>query len=192
MPPMTDESSSTPSSATPASSAPSSTGPRPVTTEGGTPLAAEGSAQAGRSVEEQKSETPKGDVGRGERPAAPQRVSRTGRVPVDEIANGIAQAGRQMSSKLRELLLGTVVLRIVDRSRAFSFDPKDGGFTFQETQGAAARNATGDCVIDLTELSLQRMWNGDLNPQIAMLSDKITISGKADLAVYFFNLVSPK
>jgi hypothetical protein len=187
MPPMTDESSSTPSSI-----APPSTTPRSVTSEGGAPLSAEGGAQGGRAGEEQRSEASKGDAGRAERPAAPQRVSRSGRVPVDEIANGIAQAGRQMSSKLRELLLGTVVLRIVDRSRAFSFDPKDGGFAFQETQGAAARNVTGDCVVDLTELSLQRMWNGELNPQIAMLSDKITISGKADLAVYFFNLVSPK
>ncbi len=119
-------------------------------------------------------------------------ASRTGKVAVEEIAAGISTAGRQMSPKLRELLMGTVVLRVLDRSRAFLFDPKGEGFPMQESSGPAAKTIKGDCVIDLTEMSLQRMWNGELNPQIAMLSDKVTISGKSELAVYFFNLISPK
>lgn len=128
----------------------------------------------------------------GQKASPERRASRSGKVPVDEIAAGISLAGRQMSSKLRELLMGTVAVRVVDRSRAFVFDPKAEGFPVQESSGPGAKSAKADCVIDLTETSLQRMWNGELNPQIAMLSDKVTISGKAELAVYFFNLVSPK
>jgi len=152
------------------------------------PVVSASPAPAGETV---AAPTAAPNTGPGPQPSAARRAPpRTGKVALDEIAASISAAGKSMSPKLRELLTGTVALRIVDRQRAFVFDPQAPGFTLTEFSGAEARSAKADCQIDLTESSLQRMWNGELNPQIAMLSDKITVSGKADLSVYFFNLVS--
>jgi putative sterol carrier protein len=34
--------------------------------------------------------------------------------------------------------------------------------------------------------------SGDLNPQVAMLADKIKVKGKIGPAVYLFNLIAPR
>jgi SCP-2 sterol transfer family len=48
-----------------------------------------------------------------------------------------------------------------------------------------------ECVLETKTLHLLRIAQGDLNPQLAMLSGKIKVSGKIEPAVYFFNLVAP-
>ena len=48
-----------------------------------------------------------------------------------------------------------------------------------------------DCRIKIRAVDFLSISNGDLNPQIAMLSEKISIEGKTEMAVYFFNLIAP-
>jgi putative sterol carrier protein len=49
-----------------------------------------------------------------------------------------------------------------------------------------------DCVISIHEQVLLRIANGELNPQVTMLSDRLKIDGQAALGVYFFNLIAPE
>ena len=49
-----------------------------------------------------------------------------------------------------------------------------------------------DSVISLTEQNLMAVRSGDLNPQVAMLADKIKVKGKIGPAVYLFNLIAPR
>jgi hypothetical protein len=66
------------------------------------------------------------------------------------------------------------------------------------SQGSAPQSnnpqasATPDCVIRINQTNLLKIAAGDLNPQVAMLSSKIKVSGRASLAIYFFNLVAPR
>ena len=49
-----------------------------------------------------------------------------------------------------------------------------------------------DSIISLTEQNLMAVRSGDLNPQVAMLADKIKVKGKIGPAVYLFNLIAPR
>lgn len=48
-----------------------------------------------------------------------------------------------------------------------------------------------DCSVQLSARDFLMIANGKVNPQIAMLSEKVKISGKVPLAVYLFNLIAP-
>jgi putative sterol carrier protein len=52
--------------------------------------------------------------------------------------------------------------------------------------------AAVDSIISLTEQNLMAVRSGDLNPQVAMLADKIKVKGKIGPAVYLFNLIAPR
>jgi putative sterol carrier protein len=43
----------------------------------------------------------------------------------------------------------------------------------------------------MSEDHLKRIWQGELNPQIAMLSEKIRVEGRKAVAIYLFNLIAP-
>lgn len=58
-------------------------------------------------------------------------------------------------------------------------------------QKGAAEHASPDCTISIHEQVLLRIANGELNPQITMLSDRLKIDGQSSLGIYFFNLVAP-
>ena len=60
------------------------------------------------------------------------------------------------------------------------------------TIGEGSDSSTVECIVSLNEQSLMAVRSGDLNPQVAMLSDKIRIRGKVGMAVYLFNLVAPR
>ncbi|MCX6114147.1 MAG: SCP2 sterol-binding domain-containing protein [Proteobacteria bacterium] len=60
------------------------------------------------------------------------------------------------------------------------------------TIGEGSDSSTVECIVSLNEQSLMAVRSGDLNPQVAMLSDKIRIKGKVGMAVYLFNLVAPR
>lgn len=51
------------------------------------------------------------------------------------------------------------------------------------------RLAEVECTISLTEDTLMSISSGNLNPQVALLSDKIAVDGKMEVAMYAFNLL---
>ena len=72
---------------------------------------------------------------------------------------------------------------------------EDSGYVVKSQQGKLEiyrdDEAEGDCFISLSEPDFIEIARGELNPQIAMVSEKIDVDGKADLAMYVFNLISP-
>lgn len=98
----------------------------------------------------------------------------------------LSERVRVANSRLRAQLTGTILLELTRSGKKFLFDWNTDAFSLVPTEGAPA-----DCIIRLREETLQRISLGELNPQIAMLSDKIEVSGRLSLAIYFFNLVVP-
>lgn len=47
-----------------------------------------------------------------------------------------------------------------------------------------------DCTVTITESDIEGIAEDSLNPQIAMISDKVTVEGKTSLAIYAFNLIT--
>lgn len=86
--------------------------------------------------------------------------------------------------KLKATLRGTIALELYDVGKELRYDFVGGGAKVEE-----GRDLKADCRIRISKGHLEKVASGKLNPQIAMLSDKILVSGRAELAVYFFNLV---
>lgn len=92
----------------------------------------------------------------------------------------------QASSLLRVHLMGSLKLTIRDTSQKFLFNWKRDNPSMKKLDG---QDESADCSIALSKEIFQDIVVGKLNPQIAMLSDKIQVSGKMEHAVYFFNLL---
>lgn len=99
----------------------------------------------------------------------------------------VANRSERADEKLRSHLVGKIMVRVEGTSEQYLFELIKGRAQVQEDSSSSA-----DCTIRVSEANLMRVVAGELNPQIAMLSGKIKIEGKAELAIYFFNLVAPK
>ncbi len=117
---------------------------------------------------------------------------------------GRRETGRRPKNSVEELLTNEIVLRVERANEHLKSKIKgtvlvkikgQDTFHMDATKGSLQVNKNGptsaDAVIEIGEHDLLRVASGHLNPQIAMLSDKITIAGNAELAIYFFNLIAP-
>lgn len=99
----------------------------------------------------------------------------------------VSNASRS-SAKLKELLAGTILINLFDSGKRYLLDASAGELKAQ----SVGKESTADCTILVSEENLKRIWQGDLNPQIAMLSEKIRIQGRKAVAIYLFNLIAPR
>lgn len=90
-------------------------------------------------------------------------------------------------SKLRVHLPAPVVIRIAQSVDSFTID-----WSKEEVHVAAGSCENPVCTIELTEEHLLDIAAGDLNPQVAMLSDKIQMVGNMEAAMYLFNLFAQR
>jgi putative sterol carrier protein len=93
---------------------------------------------------------------------------------------------RKANPRLRSNLIGTLKVRIEDTREEFYFD-----WSADEFKQVTPIPETSDCKICLSGRNFMRIVRGELNPQIALLSDKIKLEGRPSLAIYFFNLLAP-
>jgi len=90
------------------------------------------------------------------------------------------------STTLRSQLAGSIGLTIADSQEAYLFEWIKEKPTIMRMEKTEA-----DCLITITDRDLRRIAAGVFNPQVGMLTDKIRVSGKTGLAIYFFNLIAP-
>ncbi len=109
--------------------------------------------------------------------------------------------GRASRAKLRMKphLTCSLVVELTSSGEKFLFDwkgeepkvaPVTGPISIASAEGGDP--AAVDSLISLTEQNLMAVRSGDLNPQVAMLADKIKVKGKIGPAVYLFNLIAPR
>ena len=125
-------------------------------------------------------------------PSAPERgraqePRRPAPVSVQELlGDSLLARARAADAKLRAQLMGSILLRFTNSGQRYLFD-----WSGDEPQAGPSDRESVDCIINLSEQTLLRIASGDLNPQIAMLSDKVNVKGRLSLAIYWFNLIVP-
>ncbi len=102
------------------------------------------------------------------------------------ILNAVPQRARTAGDKLRVHLTGKTVISIRNTTERYLLD-----WSGPDMVASKASSDDADCKITLSEADLMKISTGDLNPQILMLSHKVSVSGKADHAIYIFNLIAP-
>ena len=133
----------------------------------------------------------RGDTTRGEgsqrfRLDAPER-RRAAASAEQLIMEEIPQRALRATPRLKEQLSGALVIELANTDRRYLVDWRSETLT-----AGAVGDTVPDCTIRLSEDNLMRIASGDLNPQISMLSDKVRVTGRANMALYFFNLVAPR
>jgi ubiquinone biosynthesis protein UbiJ len=103
---------------------------------------------------------------------------------LDELVKVIVERAKEASPNLRTQLAGTLELFVRDRPFRIGFD-----FSANPAKIMDPATKSFDCVLEIEERTLMRIDRGELNSQLALVSDKVTVRGKAGLAVYFFNLL---
>ncbi len=97
--------------------------------------------------------------------------------------------------KLRQNINGKIVIRVATGADRRTTETKYlldwSGDAPKMSRLDADSAGPFDCTISIHEQILLRIANGELNPQITMLSDRMKIEGQAALGIYFFNLVAP-
>lgn len=125
-----------------------------------------------------------------------RKVIQNGRdVLCEELPNRAARA----KLRLKPHLTCVLALEITSSGEKFIFDWKGDEPKVAPASGSLTINAESpgeatvvDAIISLTEQNLMAVRSGDLNPQVAMLADKIKVKGKVGPAVYLFNLIAPR
>lgn len=111
----------------------------------------------------------------------------------------VTRAG-QAKLRLKPYLSGTIGIEFSNSGEQFLLDwrgedltvcPAPQKLSLEATESSVA-SVRVDCFISLTEINLMAVRKGDLNPQVAMIADKIKVRGKVTPAVYLFNLIAPR
>jgi putative sterol carrier protein len=106
--------------------------------------------------------------------------------------NFLNNRAARADQKLRANLVGSLQFNLTlnDGSKASYFiDWSKESFLCHAINNQEPSQSQAECTIEISESNLIKVAHGDLNPQIAMLSNKVKASGKLALAVYFFNLI---
>ena len=109
----------------------------------------------------------------------------------------MAGRARRANPRLKEHLAGQVFVEIVDSSERYLCDWRTADLktalvpALPKSAPVQTDLEVSECTIRISEDNLLRVANGDLNPQVGMLSEKIKVSGRLSMAVYFFNLIAP-
>lgn len=103
------------------------------------------------------------------------------------LINAVNHNANRMNRRLRAQLTGRVQLLVRGSGEAYLLDWRTDDLRTEE-----CRDPEAECTIEIGAGDLFDIARGELNPQIAMLSDKIKVSGEARMAIYFFNLLGVK
>ena len=131
-----------------------------------------------------------------ETPVVTRKVIQNAR---DVICEELPARAQRAKLRLHPQLTGAFVIEVTTTGEKFLFDwrgeePKVGPLSGEpELSSPETIDLTKvDCIISISEPNLMAVRSGDLNPQVAMLADKIKVKGRMGPAVYLFNLVAPR
>lgn len=118
-----------------------------------------------------------------------QEPVRTGRKSSPGGITGLLQSAimkncTRSNSRLKQHLTGVVQL-IITGTGSYILDWREDDMTLKEGE---IENA--DCTIEMNASDFVDAAHGDLNIQIAILSDKVKFKGRAEMASYLFNIFS--
>jgi hypothetical protein len=133
-----------------------------------------------------------------EEPEAPptRKVIQNGR---DVLCEELPSRAQRAKLRLKPHLTCVLGVELSSSGEKFVFDWKGDDAKVSPATGPLTVNAESpgeatvvESLISLTEQNLMAVRSGDLNPQVAMLADKIRVKGKIGPAVYLFNLIAPR
>lgn len=117
----------------------------------------------------------------------------------DVVCEELPYRAARAKTRLRPHLSGTIVIELAPSRDRFLFDwrTEEARVSPVAAPVSLAHNEPADeskvdAIISVHEQHLMQIRSGDLNPQLAILADKVRVAGKVAPAVYLFNLIAPR
>ncbi|MCB0353015.1 MAG: SCP2 sterol-binding domain-containing protein [Bdellovibrionales bacterium] len=143
---------------------------------------ARGAAQANES-DEQEEEEDKAESEDSRRARKPRGGWRS----LDELfSENLENFSFRMNPNLSAHLAGDILIDFRENGRSFAVSVS--GTSVSSKELGKGKSGTFDCEIAVSERDFLDLVNGNLNPQVAMLSERVQVTGRLDAAVYLFNL----
>ncbi len=102
----------------------------------------------------------------------------------DLILNELPLRAAKANDLLKSKLKGKIAIKV--SGEKFSFD-----WTSAQVTVKSGTLEACDTEIEISSQDLMRISSGLVNPQIAMLSERIKVKGNPEFAIYLFNLIAP-
>jgi putative sterol carrier protein len=134
------------------------------------------------------------DEEEGQAPVARKQIQNGRDVLVEELPLRAQRA----KLRIRPHLVGALVIELSNSGERFLFDWRGEDAKVSPFKGdiIVAADSTDPARVEahiaISEQNLMAVRSGDLNPQVAMLAEKIKVKGKMGPAVYLFNLIAPR
>jgi putative sterol carrier protein len=103
--------------------------------------------------------------------------------------NTVSQRAKAANDNLKASLKGIITLNLKEPNEVFTIDWRGSECTVTEGELKEIPDGAAHATITLSQKNCVDITEGDLNPQMAMLSRKVKTEGDIALAVYFFNLL---
>lgn len=104
------------------------------------------------------------------------------------ITEMLPEKAKYANQRLKASLAGTTCIKVKNSDERYLLTWKEGNLIVEQKQKGEVELSSLDCEISATEATYLKIINGELNPQIAMLTDKIEIIGTFSIPIYIFNL----
>lgn len=137
----------------------------------------------------------------GERPTAEEPEERSRRSAPQkrrafsngvEVLEYIPERIHSLPPRLHENLLGVVAVEVTDNNLANVKYRRYVDWRSEKILCSELYEGVPDTTVTVSEHVLMEISRGNLNPQIALVSNRVRVSGKVGFGIYFFNLISPR
>lgn len=106
----------------------------------------------------------------------------------DVFSEGLENFSFRLNPNLSMHMAGKILVSLNDQKRSYVISVSGTSITSEEIKKGSGSTGSYDCEILLSERDFLDLVNGGLNPQVAMLSERVQVAGRLDAAVYLFNL----
>ena len=119
---------------------------------------------------------------------APPRRERFKPRNVEELLlTAIPERANNATPNLKAILSKKILIELIPSGKKYLFDPTNANDVTVTVSGTTEAS----CTLQLHEKDLMKISEGNLNPQVLMLSHKAKVSGDAQVATHFFTLIAP-
>jgi hypothetical protein len=109
-----------------------------------------------------------------------------------EVLDYIPERIHSLPPRLHENLLGVVAVEVTDNTLVNVKYRRYVDWRSEKIICSELYEGVPDTTVTVSEHVLMEISRGNLNPQIALVSNRVRVSGKVGFGIYFFNLISPR
>lgn len=109
-----------------------------------------------------------------------------------EVIDYIPERVHSLPPRLHENLLGVIAVEVTENNPSNVKYRRYVDWRGEKVAVSELYEGVPDTTVTVSEYVFMEIARGNLNPQIALVSNRVRVAGKVGFGIYFFNLISPR